>query len=209
MRAATENDLGDIIQETVFQSTQPMRAATDGRRSGCGIRITFQSTQPMRAATHIGIFPGRWIGNFNPRSPCGLRQIANLEGALNGQFQSTQPMRAATELKKSGEYNLYAISIHAAHAGCDIRFRIACFRLSNFNPRSPCGLRPNVSLSTNWHTIISIHAAHAGCDLFSGAGIQLFLISIHAAHAGCDRAQRAIGRRRRISIHAAHAGCDG
>ena len=101
-------------------------------------------------------------------------------------FQSTLPMRAATLWYRpyvpSGQ-----ISIHAAHAGSDYyahRFRN---ELMDFNPRCPCGQRPQpvqgqifrqsfqstlpMRAATGMETInclykvISIHAAHAGSDL--------------------------------------------
>ena len=34
------------------------------------------------------------------------------------------------------------ISIHAAHAGCDVAYCISVAKNVHFNPRSPCGLRP-------------------------------------------------------------------
>ena len=55
-------------------------------------------------------------------------------------FQSTQPMRAATKCMVS-KCQPYAISIHAAHAGCDNHILLPSDMQSNFNPRSPCGLR--------------------------------------------------------------------
>ena len=104
--------------------------------------------------------------------------------------------------------------------------------LSNFNPRTPCGVRlqsavlsitairfqsthpvrgatilpPNTSQRFN----ISIHAPRAGCDLEilrdNTSGLD---ISIHAPRAGCDRRRlRHKSGRGFISIHAPRAGCD-
>ena len=78
--------------------------------------------------------------NFNPRSPCGLRQYCRYICRCCSRFQSTQPMRAATMT----DINLNvrdAISIHAAHAGCDSLSQVHSYYDCNFNPRSPCGLR--------------------------------------------------------------------
>ena len=72
-------------------------------------------------------------------------------------------MRAATEIYAQGN-DKDNISIHAAHAGCDV-------------------ISSSVFLDDN----ISIHAAHAGCDMmFSFFHSLTNKISIHAAHAGCD-----------------------
>ena len=103
---------------------------------------------------------------------------------------------------------------------------------AHFNPRTPCGVRPEAAqrLPTAWS--ISIHAPRAGCDveLFDVAGAKVG-ISIHAPRAGCDCARCRDGspeaefqsthpvrgatalqhwrrRHQAISIHAPRAGCD-
>ena len=64
--------------------------------------------------------PGRTY--FNPRSPCGERQLANATAALNRIFQPTLPVRGATR-RRTGRFWL----------------------LTHFNPRSPCGERPEAA----------------------------------------------------------------
>ena len=56
-------------------------------------------------------------------------------------FQSTHPLRGATValVAKAAEV---AISIHAPLAGCDLRLRDEVFQVVDFNPRTPCGVRP-------------------------------------------------------------------
>ncbi len=100
--------------------------------------------------------------DFNPRTPCGVRPWSCLPCGPPRPFQSTHPMRGATNhaTKKS---NAVSISIHAPHAGCDIsprtprtRRRISIhaphagcdvleydkyYRFTDFNPRTPCGVR--------------------------------------------------------------------
>ena len=147
------------------------------------------------------------------------------------------------------------ISIHAPHAGCDSYEQIAktysvafqsthpmrgatrdVVRLikkqNDFNPRTPCGVRPAARKKAEARYFISIHAPHAGCDEAAerfrtaweqfqsthpmrGATIPydshhvLRGISIHAPHAGCDHIVDMDGREYcEISIHAPHAGCD-
>ena len=79
-------------------------------------------------------------------------------------FQSTHPMRGATILRgamgSSGE-----ISIHAPHAGCDVALMCHNNQPVDFNPRTPCGVRPYIRTTFNDRDAISIHAPHAGCDL--------------------------------------------
>ena len=104
------------------------------------------------------------------------------------------------------------ISIHAPHAGCDIPFiPISTYARTfqsthpmrgatsngssskprhNFNPRTPCGVRPGIQSRPSRAGIISIHAPHAGCDGTTKMTEDERRISIHAPHAGCDSPER-------------------
>ena len=94
-RAATPCPLFVDATALIFQSTQPKRAATCSSAIG-SISYRFQSTQPKRAATGYAGTGGTPNGNFNPRSPRGLR--------LPSHF--LRPVALP-------------ISIHAAQEGCD------------------------------------------------------------------------------------------
>ena len=78
----------------------------------------FQSTHPMWSATPLIIC---W--------------------AVTGKFQSTHPMWSATALAvlrvAEGQ-----ISIHAPHVECDATNRRTQKTEADFNPRTPCGVRP-------------------------------------------------------------------
>ena len=80
------------------------------------------------------------------------------------------------------------ISIHAAQEGCDISCMFLATSISSdFNPRSPRGLRHNPLAFFEAYPIISIHAAQEGCDPPPKNGKLLYgVISIHAAQEGCD-----------------------
>ena len=56
-------------------------------------------------------------------------------------FQSTHPLRGATFHFFATEYHP-SISIHAPLAGCDRKTPARSLRWQNFNPRTPCGVRP-------------------------------------------------------------------
>ena len=102
-------------------------------------------------------------GYFNPRTPCGVRQMIQNSPGLNLIFQSTHPVRGATWYKCK-LWDFRRISIHAPRAGCDhfvIQRHKFCQR-------------------------ISIHAPRAGCDRHTGQCCVLLAISIHAPRAGCD-----------------------
>ena len=147
----------------LFQSTQPKRAATGtdifmanyqqisihAAQEGCDLLASikthiltgFQSTQPKRAATivntAVGIVP--FISIHAAQEGCDKIILENK--FVPTVFQSTQPKRAATELAKIIKQN-GCISIHAAQEGCDVRHPLYDWGVTDFNPRSPRGLRP-------------------------------------------------------------------
>ena len=171
-------------------------------------------------------------GDFNPRTPCGVRHLYTSCMRWPRIFQSTHPLRGATAGSAARDGPDGEISIHAPLAGCDgtcIAHSSDC--PTNFNPRTPCGVRRSSRSISHWASWISIHAPLAGCDIQAGllrlpaqisihaplAGCDLMAIyrsaacaiSIHAPLAGCDcRSRPCLRRPRPISIHAPLAGCD-
>ena len=146
--------------------------------------------------------------NFNPRTPCGVRPGGGV-------------MQGAEAI----------ISIHAPLAGCDrglawIALRWAAFQsthplrgatleaaldaavFTDFNPRTPCGVRPTVGRilksSKGFQSTHPLRGATAGVR-HQGVGAE---ISIHAPLAGCDPVLGAGHHGHPISIHAPLAGCD-
>ena len=80
--------------------------------------------------------------DFNPRTPCGVRQahFNHMEEGI--EFQSTHPVWGATiPLLYSSQW--YAISIHAPRVGCDAAISPLAGVITDFNPRTPCGVRQN------------------------------------------------------------------
>ena len=106
--------------------------------------------------------------NFNPRSPCGERLRVSRRRNRRGAFQSTLSLRRATFFA-GGRGGHMMISIHALLAESDSRRRLcrksnfisihallaesdrgqsALYRYgTDFNPRSPCGERPETAKS--------------------------------------------------------------
>ena len=102
--------------------------------------------------------------DFNPRAPCGARLPIPSCLVLGPVFQSTRPMRGATAPESLCPI-CGAISIHAPHAGRDLRLSLGRASVSaDFNPRAPCGARPRSRLDRGAPPPISIHAPHAGRD---------------------------------------------
>ena len=129
----------------MFQSTRPMRGATNaksypridkivsihaphaGRDKKMCIRDRSYSVSGQLHvsihAPHAGrdfwiLLPKELRLSFNPRAPCGARPILSISKLLFMPFQSTRPMRGAT-------YPLVQMP----------RLRLC------FNPRAPCGAR--------------------------------------------------------------------
>ena len=78
-------------------------------------------------------------------------------------FQSTRPLRGATFEWCAEQYS-GIISIHAPLAGRDPVPSAAQTWAEHFNPRAPCGARPNNKSMFDKGFTISIHAPLAGRD---------------------------------------------
>ena len=169
--------------------------------------------------------------DFNPRTPCGVRPSTAKLSGFRRTFQSTHPLRGAT-IDREALGLSQDISIHAPLAGCDEKPHHVTAESADFNPRTPCGVRPGnytlavmgidfnprtpcgvrlgASLTFNGSAQISIHAPLAGCDPPSAFEVVEVRISIHAPLAGCDDADDGyFSDTVEISIHAPLAGCDG
>ena len=79
--------------------------------------------------------------DFNPRSPCGERHEAVEMVTERMEFQSTLPVWGAT-LCTLPVVKIAVISIHAPRVGSDGYYYSKFPRVCHFNPRSPCGERP-------------------------------------------------------------------
>ena len=116
-------------------------AGCDGRTTRVVIRPVISIHAPHAGCDIPATTLQGYCLDFNPRTPCGVRQGINVYSLLTLQFQSTHPMRGAT----GPLWNV-------PHTD------------DNFNPRTPCGVRHFSSPSSCVPTNISIHAPHAGCD---------------------------------------------
>ena len=125
----------------------------------------FQPTRPLRGATFPIVNTAIGLFHFNPRAPCGARRDdvpssdlldgisthAPLAGrdtpigrAATGvvRFQPTRPLRGATKrrsaiIKRGRHFN--------PRAPCGARPETSSVKISttiDFNPRAPCGARP-------------------------------------------------------------------
>ena len=184
VRGATPNSQERAPSNT-FQSTHPVRGATayvfhprldhcisihaplagcDGGAVACGAGGAISIHAPLAGCDTKMTCSYSHSTYFNPRTPCGVRLcgrgasraagLISIHAPLAGcdragirqtsktiQFQSTHPLRGATR----------QLAPHPA-------------RRRDFNPRTPCGVRPSPMICTSLSDTISIHAPLAGCD---------------------------------------------
>ena len=166
----------------------------------------------MRGATRSNNALLRENKNFNPRAPCGARQLSNARYIPDNTFQSTRPVRGAT-IWCCLMRELQVISIHAPRAGRDFLFSFVFSNLYDFNPRAPCGARlPIFPGNTITPIFQSTRPVRGATSLSSSRSSSLFyfnprapcgarhpccypfniilFISIHAPRAGRDSADR-------------------
>ena len=180
----------------------------------------------------VGELPGSRCTDFNPRAPCGARQVPCVADANRTLFQSTRPVWGATTwrtrrrtcstyfnprapcgarlyIHRSGRrkagISIHAprvgrdpggrhvqqpdqISIHAPRVGRDGICGFAESSVHNFNPRAPCGARPEERQII--HTSASFQSTRPvwGATIFVKLSIHFSKISIHAPRVGRDAA---------------------
>ena len=191
---------------SIFQSTHPMRGATKFHpyRVYTG---KFQSTHPLRGATLRTL---QWC----PQTEISIHAPARGATAIvvfllpTVTFQSTHPMRGATPVSSSPPVSS-----------------------SDFNPRTPCGVRPpspwhrapcaifqsthplrgatKYDFSATAEPMISIHAPLTGCD-WKGCDMRYDILGFQSTHPlrGATGTKSIKGNTPKISIHAPLAGCD-
>ena len=102
-----------------FQSTPPVWGATGGDTRPVQTHV-FQSTPPVWGATEETVSTFKEFDiNFNPRPPCGGRQVCNQHGRHDCYFNPRPPCggRRAVTSQIVGHIH---ISIHAPRVGGDV-----------------------------------------------------------------------------------------
>ena len=178
--AYLESDSGEMI----FQSTHPVWGATSCGASAT-TSATFQSTHPVWGATCRAFAPVLHGSHFNPRTPCGVRLLAQSSLSSGQGFQSTHPVWGATQIVQLHHKGIH-ISIHAPRVGCDVKYRVVFSPSGHFNPRTPCGVRRQVpgSIFAQW-AFQSTHPVW-GATPYVAKFHSIITISIHAPRVGCD-----------------------
>ena len=149
MRGATSDIIADMRSTDEFQSTLLMRGATRWAIFSSHASILFQSTLLMRGATIIRVLAIRFALFQSTLLMRGATRLSRIMQRLDI-FQSTLLMRGATShtLPSSSESH---ISIHAPHERSDSRSCRGPARCHDFNPRSSCEERLDVSTCSIRH----------------------------------------------------------
>ena len=147
---------------SLFQSTHPLRGATDCIYVPNPCR-NISIHAPLAGCDAVVVVDAENAVDFNPRTPCGVRRAY---------------LRRILVLAK--------ISIHAPLAGCDRAFWNTQSKCQYFNPRTPCGVRRKSRGRIIYQrTFQSTHPLRGATRIIDPAR-RLCGISIHAPLAGCD-----------------------
>ena len=173
---------------SIFQSTHPARGATATTSLSPSNPRQFQSTHPARGATVCWHYAYFVFGNFNPRTPRGVRPTrSTIKLLLATNFNPRTP-RGVRPAPLIFPFQPQEISIHAPREGCDWRSQYLSHESVDFNPRTPRGVRHQPRLPVQFHsTFQSTHPAR-GATAVALIAAPTSSISIHAPREGCDLA---------------------
>ena len=173
-----------MVLDRLFQSTRPLRGATDGHcRPDCVVEISIHAPLAGRDGPRHKIYTGFGI---SIHAPLAGRDRVRLPGRGVG-----------------------AISIHAPLAGRDCCGMYVVALNQHFNPRAPCGARPIRSRRTRPRWRFQSTRPLRGATLSMLTELTPGRISIHAPLAGRDAGPQGPKGDTGISIHAPLAGRDG
>ena len=149
------------LQSLLFQSTHPLRDATLEKRQISRYNV-FQSTHPLRDATWYVVIdnednqisihapltgcdvnstdPSTLFGDFNPRTPYGMRRHVECLHEINVYFNPRTPygMRPGA----IDEWYGYCYFNPRTPYGMRLIMRMIKKNCTDFNPRTPYGMRP-------------------------------------------------------------------
>ena len=119
-------------------------------RTPCGVRLyracqrksfaEFQSTHPLRGATESRRSPAE-TGLISIHAPLAGCDRRTCHADVTDQISIHAPL-AGCDQPGWQDQEAGWISIHAPLAGCDCISLRPCHTKANFNPRTPCGVRP-------------------------------------------------------------------
>ena len=183
-----ELGLGNKKKDIVFQSTRPIRGATQARPGSSRSPNNFNPRAPYGARPYAHILTASPQTHFNPRAPYGARPLFQYHRpARMCIFQSTRPIRGATiaalaviwpdfhfnprapygarpAFPSSSIYSTMHFNPRAPYGARPAADQIDPQNITYFNPRAPYGARRQPSSEPPLPDFISIHAPHTGRD---------------------------------------------
>ena len=123
--------------------------------------------------------------HFNPRTPCGVRQLYTGRKRESIKFQSTHPVWGATPAICFFPSGMEFQSTHPVW-GATPMLTTPISPPLYFNPRTPCGVRPQLSIRALPDKIFQSTHPVWGATEHAGQRNQGQPISIHAPRVGCD-----------------------
>ena len=124
-----------------FQSTLPVRGATRQLARRPDLGGNFNPRSPCGERQMFSPAPCGASGYFNPRSPCGERRLYAESRLAEYKFQSTLPVRGATMTIPPSPWLPTAFQSTLPVRGATARSHFMRRPKNYFNPRSPCGER--------------------------------------------------------------------
>ena len=190
-----------------FQSTLPVRGATDNIETPMDGGSEFQSTLPVRGAT-VPVPVSGDPQEISIHAPREGSDGATGRGAGQLPISIHAPREGSDELRPDAIRYAY-ISIHAPREGSDFFMMSSMSSQEKFQSTLPVRGATVSAYGGCGMKIISIHAPREGSDFSSRARARFPAISIHAPREGSDLAIWMIcSSMGRISIHAPREGSD-
>ena len=169
-----------------FQPTRPLRGATISTLLCAAAAKKISTHAPLAGRDSVAAGLPEQRENFNPRAPCGARpKHIKQEGNLR-RFQPTRPLRGATISTLLCAAAAKKISTHAPLAGRDSVAAGLPEQRENFNPRAPCGARPNPDLVVGAFILFQPTRPLRGATRSTSRIENFTEISTHAPLAGRD-----------------------
>ena len=134
-----------------------------GRKRHTKYKFAFLSTHSKRSATYLQQFKYKQRTYFYPRTPSGVRRLAETSVCDNDGI-SIHALQAECDVTLDYYPAVVVISIHALQAECDCAPHTTLSSFCYFYPRTPSGVRLVKAARKEEEVLISIHALQAECD---------------------------------------------
>ena len=139
----------------------------------------FQSTHPLRGATDTEKYDKKQNKNFNPRTPCGVRRCASMLYIVDDDISIHAPLAGCDDDILEVYFGKRDFN---PRTPCGVRPRhsISSGLKRHFNPRTPCGVRlPTISSSAADSKFQSTHPLRGATSCIASSCVMLPFQSTH------------------------------